>query len=91
VLGEESEADIPFAGLLGRRARRHVLDRMPEPCARVECLASVGWCGRLIHHRAVTLSLLTAKAEQAPLLVLIDDVQWLDHLRPTRFGPPLIG
>ena len=81
--GVESEADIPFAGLLELlRPALTCLDRVPGPQAHA-LGGALGLGGAVPADRfiigAATLSLLTAFAEQAPLLVLIDDVQWLDH------------
>jgi DNA-binding CsgD family transcriptional regulator len=80
--GVQSEARIPFAGLLEllRPALGH-LDRLSEPQrealegalalrpARARDRFAIG---------AATLSLLAAHAESAPVLVLVDDVHWLD-------------
>lgn len=80
--GVQSEAHIPFAGLfeLLRPALGH-LDRVAQPQrealegalalrpARARDRFAIG---------AATLSLLAAYTEAAPLLVLADDVQWLD-------------
>ena len=81
--GVESEADIPFAGLLELlRPALTCLDRVPGPQAHA-LGGALGLGVAVPADRfiigAATLSLLTAFAEQAPLLVLIDDVQWLDH------------
>jgi DNA-binding CsgD family transcriptional regulator len=80
--GVESEADIAFAGLLELlRPALPYLDHVPGPQAQALRgalgLASAVPTGRYLIG-AATLSLLTAYAEQTPLVLLIDDVQWLD-------------
>ena len=80
--GVQSEAQIPFAGLFELlRPALDCLDRIPLPQAaalesalalrpaRAEDRFAVG---------AATLSLLAAHAEPAPLVLLVDDAQWLD-------------
>jgi DNA-binding CsgD family transcriptional regulator len=82
VRGIESEARVPFAGLLELlRPALHAIDRLPEPQAlalggalalrptRAQDRFAVG---------AATLSLLAAHAEEAPVAVLVDDAHWLD-------------
>ncbi len=80
--GVESEAEVPFSGLL--ELLRPVLDRVvaiPEPQA-----AALGGALALAPARerdrfavgAATLSLLATCAEQRPVLALVDDAQWLD-------------
>lgn len=80
--GIQSEAHIPFAGLfeLLRPALDRV-DRLPAPqAAALE--SALALRPAEAHDRfavgAATLNLLAAHAESAPLLVLIDDAQWLD-------------
>src|SRR5215218_1352600 len=80
--GVESEVEIPFAGLLellGPGLR--VLERLParQAAALRGALGlgpAVGADSRLVG--AATLALLTALADERPLLVLVDDLQWLD-------------
>jgi DNA-binding CsgD family transcriptional regulator len=85
VRGIESEAEVAFGGLLGvsRPLFQH-LDSLAEPHAKAlrgalgltsQGTAPVG--GRLII-AAATLSLVAAAAERRPLLVLVDDANWLD-------------
>jgi DNA-binding CsgD family transcriptional regulator len=81
--GVESEAEIAFAGLsallrptLGR------LDDLPVPQAAA-LRGALGLAPGLEGDRfligAATLSLLAAHAEQVPVLVVIDDAQWVDE------------
>ncbi|MEV7008466.1 AAA family ATPase [Streptosporangium sp. NPDC051022] len=81
--GVEWEAELPFAGL--HLLLRPVLDRadaLPEQQKRALRaafgLASVQAGDRLLVGLAV-LSLLSELAEDGPLLMLIDDAQWLDR------------
>jgi DNA-binding CsgD family transcriptional regulator len=80
--GIESEAQVPFGGLLELlRPALVALDRIPGPQAaalagalalrpaEVEGRFAVG---------AATLSLLATHADAAPLLLLVDDAHWLD-------------
>lgn len=80
--GVQSEARIPFAGLseLLRPALAH-LDKIPYPqAAALE--GALGLVPARAEDRfatgAATLSLLAAHAEEQPLLVVIDDVHWID-------------
>src|SRR5262245_25719958 len=79
----ESEAELPFAGLqalLGPLLVR--LPELPEPQERAVraalALESIETTNRLAVY-AGTLSLLGVAAEQAPLLVVVDDAHWLDR------------
>ena len=80
--GIESEARVPFAGLLELlRPALGALDRIPEPQA-----AALGGALALrpataqdrFAVGAATLSLLAAYAEDAPVAALVDDAHWLD-------------
>jgi len=81
--GVESEAVIPFAGLsellhplLG------ALDRIPPPQARALAGALAlgpARAGDRFAVGAATLSLLSASAEEEPLVLLVDDAHWLDR------------
>jgi DNA-binding CsgD family transcriptional regulator len=80
--GVESETQVPFAGLLELlRPLLGVLDRLPEPQA-VALRGALGLGPAVAADRfiigAATLSVLAAAAERSPLLVLVDDLQWLD-------------
>jgi DNA-binding CsgD family transcriptional regulator len=80
--GIESEADVPFAGLLELlRPALGVLQRVPTPqAAALERALALrpGAAQDRFAVGAATLSLLAAFAEDAPVLVLVDDGQWLD-------------
>jgi hypothetical protein len=80
--GIESEAQIPFASLLELlRPALARLDEIPRPQA-VALEGALALRPAAAQERfaigAATLSLLAATAEQRPLAVLVDDVQWLD-------------
>jgi DNA-binding CsgD family transcriptional regulator len=81
--GFESESDIPFAGLLELLTPLLALrDRIPEVQARALGSALALESPTPFDRFAVPagmLSLLAAAAEEQPLLVLADDVHWLDH------------
>jgi DNA-binding CsgD family transcriptional regulator len=80
--GIESEAQVPFAGLLELlRPALGLLDRIPPPQASALAGALALQPARAQDRFAVgaaTLSLLAAYAEQAALALLLDDVHWLD-------------
>ena len=81
--GVESEAEIPFAGLVELlRPALPALDRIPAPqsSALAGALAlAPATAGDRFAIGAATLSLLSASAEDGPLLLLIDDAHWLDR------------
>src|SRR5262245_10072390 len=80
--GVEVESDLAFAGLYG--LLRPIVDKLGElPATQADALAgalglapSVGSDRFLVS--AATLSLLAAGADEAPLMCLIDDAQFLD-------------
>jgi DNA-binding CsgD family transcriptional regulator len=81
--GLESEAPLPFAAL--HRLLRPVhgnLDRLPGPQARA-LQAAFGEADDVTVEpflvALATLSMLTEAAEDAPVLCVIDDAQWLDQ------------
>jgi DNA-binding CsgD family transcriptional regulator len=80
--GIESEAQIPFGSLLELiRPALTVLEKIPEPqAAALESALALrpGSARDRFAVGAATLSVLAAYAEQAPVAVLVDDVQWLD-------------
>lgn len=81
--GVESEVLLNHAGLLQLLGPvRHHIDRVPGPQRRA-LEAAVGWGsgigeGDRYLVAAGTLSLLAVASEDAPLLVLVDDLHWLD-------------
>jgi DNA-binding CsgD family transcriptional regulator len=81
--GVESESDIAFSALsaLLRPLLGH-LESLPEPqAAALASALAVGppVAGDRFTVSAGTLSLLAAAAEEQPLLVLVDDAQWIDR------------
>jgi DNA-binding CsgD family transcriptional regulator len=80
--GFESETGIPFAGLLELLTPLlHLRERIPEVQARALASALALEAPTPFERFAVPagmLSLLAAAAEERPLLVAADDVQWLD-------------
>lgn len=80
--GIESEAEVPFASLLELlRPSLGALGRIPAPQAAALGVALALRPGRAEDRFAVgaaTLSLLAAYADDAPLLLLVDDAHWLD-------------
>ena len=81
--GIAAESEIAFAGLLElvRPALRY-LDALPQ--ARADALRTALGLGTGVDldrfaAGAATLDLLAAAAEDAPLLVVVDDAQWLDE------------
>jgi DNA-binding CsgD family transcriptional regulator/tetratricopeptide (TPR) repeat protein len=82
--GVESEAALGHAALL--ELLTPVQDRLADlPAAQAEALAAaLGWGpagapGDRYLVAAATLSLLAAAAERAPVLVLVDDLHWVDR------------
>ncbi|HWM74501.1 MAG TPA: LuxR family transcriptional regulator [Nocardioides sp.] len=82
--GVESETVLAHAGLLELVTPvRHLLGEVPAPQAEALSTA-LGWAApeapadRFLV-AAATLSLLAAAAESAPVLVTVDDLQWLDR------------
>jgi DNA-binding CsgD family transcriptional regulator len=80
--GIQSEAEVPFAGLAELlRPALTVLDRIPPPQASALAGALALEPAKAQDRFAVgaaTLSLLSAWAEEAPVLVLVDDAHRLD-------------
>jgi DNA-binding CsgD family transcriptional regulator len=80
--GVESEAQIPFGSLLELiRPALLLLEKIPEPqAAALE--GALALRPGIAHDRfavgAATLSILAAYAERGPLVVVVDDAQWLD-------------
>jgi ATP/maltotriose-dependent transcriptional regulator MalT len=80
--GLEAEADLPFAGLASLLSPiLRFLSAIPAPQAEaLEAALGLGppSAGDPFTIAAGTLSLLAAAAEDAPLLAIVDDVQWID-------------
>jgi DNA-binding CsgD family transcriptional regulator len=81
--GVQSEAHIPFAGLLELlRPALGTIDQIPAPqAAALESALALRPSGSAQDRftvGAATLSLLTRYAEDAPLAILLDDAHWLD-------------
>ena len=81
--GVQSEAEIPFAGLLALlRPALDGLEAIPPPQAAA-LQGALGLGPGIERDRfligAATLSLLAAHAERQPLLVAIDDAHWMDE------------
>ncbi len=81
--GVQSEAQIPFAGLLELlRPALPCIDQLPDPqAAALESALALRPAASAPGRFAVgaaTLSLLAAYSEQSPVAVLVDDAHWLD-------------
>lgn len=81
--GVEFEADVPFAGLHQLfHPTLALLDRLP-PIHAAALRSSLGLGARIEADRliigAAALGLISAYAEEAPLLITLDDAQWLDR------------
>jgi class 3 adenylate cyclase len=88
--GVEFEADVPFAGLhqlLGPALG--LLDRLP-PMHASALRSSLGLGRRTEADRliigAAALGLISAYADEAPLLITVDDAQWLDRASSEAIG-----
>ena len=87
--GIETESDIPFAGLADLLAP--LLDRVDDiPEVQARALRGALALGPAAPHDRFTvpaglLSLLAGAAEEQPLLVAIDDAQWLDEASVEAF------
>jgi DNA-binding CsgD family transcriptional regulator len=82
VVGVESEAEIPFAGLqllFARFADR--FDALPAPHARAlrAALGAGASSGERLLVGAAALTLLSELADEGPVLCIVDDVQWFDR------------
>jgi DNA-binding CsgD family transcriptional regulator len=80
--GYESESEIPFAGLADLlRPVLPLLDSLPEPqAAALQSAMSLGppVAGDRFSVCAATVGVLAEAAGPSSLLVIVDDVQWLD-------------
>ncbi|HEX7263762.1 MAG TPA: AAA family ATPase [Candidatus Dormibacteraeota bacterium] len=88
--GVEFEADVPFAGL--NELLHPALDRLDRlPPFHADALrSSLGLGPRIEPDRliigAAVLGLISAYADEAPLLLTIDDAQWLDRASAEAIG-----
>jgi DNA-binding CsgD family transcriptional regulator len=88
--GVEFEADVPFAGL--NELLQPALDRLDRlPRVHAEALrSSLGLGPRIEADRliigAAALGLISVFADEAPLLLTIDDAQWLDRASAEAIG-----
>ncbi|BCJ48532.1 transcriptional regulator [Actinoplanes sp. NBRC 14428] len=80
--GFEAESEIPFAGLADLlRPVLSELDTLPGPqAAALRSALALGppVAGDRFSVCAATVGILAAAAEETPLLVVVDDLQWLD-------------
>jgi class 3 adenylate cyclase len=81
--GVEFEADVPFAGLHELlHPTLELLDRLP-PIHAAALRSSLGLGARIEADRliigAAALGLVSSYADQLPLLITVDDAQWLDR------------
>jgi DNA-binding CsgD family transcriptional regulator len=81
----EAETQLPFAALgdLLDKVPEDALAGLPEPQRRALDVAMLRaeWDGRAIERRAASLAVLTALrrlADETPVILALDDVQWLD-------------
>jgi len=97
TVGVQTDVAIPYAGLLDLAAPvRAALAEVP-PGQRAALEGALGWGepveGTLLLVSAATVSLLAAAAGQRPVLVVVDDLQWLDPQtrRVVEFAVPRLG
>src|SRR4029077_19886845 len=88
--GVEFEADVPFAGLHELlHPTLELLDRLP-PIHASALRSSLGLGPRIEADRliigAAALGLISAYAEEGPLLITVDDAQWLDRASSEAVG-----
>jgi DNA-binding CsgD family transcriptional regulator len=82
VVGAEAESELPYSGLSALvLPLRELLPALPGPqseALRGALALGPPVAGDPFTICAATLSLLAAAAEQAPLVVIVDDAHWLD-------------
>ena len=88
--GVEFEADVPFAGLHDLlHPTLGLLDRLP-PIHAAALRSSLGLGPRIESDRLIiggaVLGLVSTYAEEAPLLITVDDAQWLDRASAEAIG-----
>ena len=87
----EGEADLAFSALSGLlRPITHLISRLPAPQARALAvslaLAEPTPGEPAPSHIAIGMGTLGLLAEAAPVVVLVDDVQWMDEASATTLG-----
>jgi len=88
--GVEFEADVPFAGLHDLlHSALGLLNRLP-PIQAAALRSSLGLGPRIESDRliigAAVLGLISACADERPLLITVDDAQWLDRASAEAIG-----
>ena len=80
LTGSESDAELAYSGLASfMKSLRALHVSIPEPHAQVLIDATAGRSPQgLLKVSGATLAALAAAGEQTPLLLLIDDAQWVD-------------
>ena len=80
LTGSESDAELAYSGLAAFvKALRNLCVTVPDPHAQVLGDATGGGSPQgLLKVSGATLAALAAAGEQTPLLLLIDDAQWVD-------------
>ena len=80
LTGSESDAELAYSGLASVvRSLRNLHVAVPDPHAQVLGDATGGGSPQgLLKVSGATLAALAAAGEQTPLLLLIDDAQWVD-------------
>ena len=90
IAGVEAEMELPFAGVHQLCAPMFArLDALPKPQRDALSVAlgrSSGGTPDRFHVALAVLSLLSAVAEEQPLLCLVDDAQWLDEASDQVLG-----
>ena len=80
LTGSESDAELAYSGIASfTKALRNLRVTVPDPHAQVLSAATDGGSPQgLLKVSGATLAALAAVGEQTPLLLLIDDAQWVD-------------
>jgi DNA-binding CsgD family transcriptional regulator len=89
ALGVEAEAELPFSGLIELlRPLLGLVDGLPE--AQAQALRSTFVLGPRLEGKLLialaTVSLLSAAAEERPVLCVVDDAHWLDVASAEAFA-----
>ena len=80
LTGSESDAELAYSGLASLvKALRNLCVTVPDPHGQVLSDATGGGSSQgLLKVSGATLAALAAAGDQTPLLLLIDDAQWVD-------------